>query len=410
MTSARKLPSSRTRALNGDAARSFLGSAARRYASALDGERRRRRGALVDPVRLRARRTRRRPPPSTPCRAPRQEQHDGESCGSVDGARAGAVASTELRTVGEEERHIGAERRGELVQLPGVERLVELRVREPSAVAASELPPPRPAATGICFSMRGAPAVRRVERRERAPHDRVAREPVDGGAVAGSSGGGREPDALVNGHELVLAVGARRANDEREVDLRRRRARSRPRAPSGAPRIGRRKLLGPHVAPRPTGQRLDSRLARRDPSERERVRECLAPVRERSLDDALDLRRGPGAIRRNATSAESTFGRGRKTSRETGWRPVRSAASWTSTETAPYAFVDGPRRTGPRPRAAPSRTTSRSAPASRLSATSGVAMLYGRFATSFHGAVRALRGRAGPRRPSAPRRRGIPAS
>ena len=48
-----------------------------------------------------------------------------------------------------------------------------------------------------------------------------------------------------------------------------------------------------------------------------------------------------GPIRRNATSAESTFGRGRNTSRDTGWKPVRSAASCTSTETAPYAFVDG---------------------------------------------------------------------
>ena len=43
----------------------------------------------------------------------------------------------------------------------------------------------------------------------------------------------------------------------------------------------------------------------------------------------------PGAVRRNATSADSTFGRGRKTSRETEWKPVRSVASWRSTETAP---------------------------------------------------------------------------
>ena len=42
----------------------------------------------------------------------------------------------------------------------------------------------------------------------------------------------------------------------------------------------------------------------------------------------------PGAVRRKATSADSTFGRGRKTSRETGWKPVRSVASCTSTDRA----------------------------------------------------------------------------
>ena len=43
---------------------------------------------------------------------------------------------------------------------------------------------------------------------------------------------------------------------------------------------------------------------------------------ERGLDEALDVPASrPGAVRRNATSADSTFGRGRKTSRETGWKP-----------------------------------------------------------------------------------------
>ena len=41
------------------------------------------------------------------------------------------------------------------------------------------------------------------------------------------------------------------------------------------------------------------------------------------------------ATRRKATSAESTFGGGLKTVRDTGWKPVRSAASCTSTDTAP---------------------------------------------------------------------------
>ena len=51
--------------------------------------------------------------------------------------------------------------------------------------------------------------------------------------------------------------------------------------------------------------------------------------------------RGGSSVRRNATSAESTFGGGRNTVRATGWKPVRSAASCTSTDTAPYAFVEG---------------------------------------------------------------------
>ena len=107
---------------------------------------------------------------------------------------------------------------------------------------------------------------------------------------------------------------------------------------------------------------------------------------EGRFDDALDLRSGaPGRCGVNATSADSTFGFGRNTSRETGCRPVRSVASWTSTETEPYALVAAARRSGRRPRAAPSRTRARAAAAARLSATTGVAMLYGRFATSLCG-------------------------
>ena len=42
-----------------------------------------------------------------------------------------------------------------------------------------------------------------------------------------------------------------------------------------------------------------------------------------------------GAVRSNATSSDSTFGRGRKTSRETGWEPRGLLSSWITTETAP---------------------------------------------------------------------------
>ncbi len=83
----------------------------------------------------------------------------------------------------------------------------------------------------------------------------------------------------------------------------------------------------------------------------------------------------PGPILRKATSADSTFGRGLNTSRETGWKPVRSAASWTSTDTLPYAFVEG----SAKKRSATSRCTITHqlviCSTFRLSATSGVATL-----------------------------------
>ena len=59
---------------------------------------------------------------------------------------------------------------------------------------------------------------------------------------------------------------------------------------------------------------------------------------ERRLHEPLDAGQPSGRpVRSNATSAESTFGCGRKTVRETGWKPVRRVASCISTETAPYA-------------------------------------------------------------------------
>ena len=62
--------------------------------------------------------------------------------------------------------------------------------------------------------------------------------------------------------------------------------------------------------------------------------------------------------------------------RATGWKPVRWAASWTSTETAPYGFVDGSAKN----RSATSRCTithqsSTAGNPARLSATTGVATL-----------------------------------
>ena len=118
-------------------------------------------------------------------------------------------------------------------------------------------------------------------------------------------------------------------------------------------------------------------LARREAGEPERVRQRLAPVREAASTTRLTSGHSSGSgLRLNATSAESTFGRGRKTSRVTGWQPVRSVASCTSTETAPYAFVRG----AAKKRSATSRCTithqrSTLGSPSRLSTTIGVATL-----------------------------------
>ena len=151
--------------------------------------------------------------------------------------------------------------------------------------------------------------------------------------------------------------------------------------------------LGPRLgwACRVAAKAVGGSFALGEPGERERVGERLAPVRERRPRPLASRARSSAGSsrRRNATSAESTFGGGRKTVRETGWKPVRSAASWRRTETAPYAFVPGRGEETVGDLALDhDDQSSRLGSPSRLSTTSGVATLYGRFATSFSGAGR----------------------
>ena len=113
-------------------------------------------------------------------------------------------------------------------------------------------------------------------------------------------------------------------------------------------------------------------------------RRCAKPPETMRASSAG--RGGPGT-RSKATSAESTFGGGRNTVRAIAWNPVRRALSRISTETAPYAFVPG----SAKKRSATSRCTITHQLTTvgivvRLSTTSGVAMLYGRFETSLPGA------------------------
>ena len=91
---------------------------------------------------------------------------------------------------------------------------------------------------------------------------------------------------------------------------------------------------------RPARRRACAR--RREPASSSEFGSVFRRCANAASTTRLTRRSRPGSgRRRKATRAESTFGGGRKTVRETGWKPVRSAASWTSTETAPYAFVPG---------------------------------------------------------------------
>src|SRR5262249_26876828 len=137
--------------------------------------------------------------------------------------------------------------------------------------------------------------------------------------------------------DFVFPVVARRSDDEREVDLRGCGGTHHPscsasttnscgasasaRVDSGRPSASSAAAARSRET-RPASAREFGSVFRRWPKAAETTR----LIREKLSGSS---------VRRKATSAESTFGGGRKTVRETGWNPVRSAASWTSTDTAP---------------------------------------------------------------------------
>src|SRR5439155_14316349 len=149
-------------------------------------------------------------------------------------------------------------------------------------------------------------------------------------------------EALVDGAELVLAVVAFGADDEREVDLGRRR-RAGDRSASASPTNSAGRSASARVAgSRPMPSRARAASSRdATPASASEFASVLRRWANAPSTTLFTCGATPGAVRRNATSAESTFGRGRNTSRDTAWKPVRSAASCTSTDTAPYAFVRG---------------------------------------------------------------------
>ena len=353
LTSARNAPAARSSSASGELARSFAGSAARSRGrrDAARARRGARRGARPSRARRRARRTRRRRPRSrsSSCRAGEDDAPRSPAAGRA--ARARAVARPELRPVvrGRTARRRRCRPRARAARRRRAARRACSFARR-SAVAASELPPPSPAATRDVLLDLHAPA--RLDPRgapralERGADERVACEAVDAKLRRRLDVDPvDELDPLVDGQQLVLAVVAQRADDEREVDLRRggraltasaSRERERTRA-ARAP---------PHARRGVAADRLERRgglLARDEARELERVRQRLPPVRERGRDDLLD----PREARRAARCAGRRRARSRRSAaagtplRETGWKPVRSAASCTSTETAPYAFVPG---------------------------------------------------------------------
>ena len=96
-------------------------------------------------------------------------------------------------------------------------------------------------------------------------------------------------------------------------------------------------LFGPRSA---AARRLERRRAPCPIAQPGRARASSRSVLRRWAKDASTTRLDPLEALRQRYAPErdegrSTFGGGRKTVRATGWKPVRSAASWTSTETAP---------------------------------------------------------------------------
>ena len=169
-------------------------------------------------------------------------------------------------------------------------------------------------------------------------------------------------DSLVHRDELVLAVLAPRTDDEREVDLRRRRDRSSsPSSSASRTNSSGARLFGTgRCAVTERGERgrcVAPRSA--SPEQRERVGKRLAPVRERSPDDLLHPvvvgqsaanGRMPRASSRPAGVAGTPFATQRAC--PCGWRRAGRAPRRRRTPSSPAW-----RRTARRPPSGPSRTT-----------------------------------------------------
>ena len=201
------------------------GSAARSAArDAREAVERARGGARPSRALRRARRRRRRRPRSSSSRVAREKQRRRRSPAAGRAARGRCRRRSELRAVGEEERDVGAEPRPPARQLVGRERRGERSVREAErrrgvGAAAAEAGCDRDvlldfhAPTRLDSRGRGErSSAARTSVSPRNPSTRAPAPPRARSGRRGRSVGGR--------WHLVLAVVARRPDDEREVDLR----------------------------------------------------------------------------------------------------------------------------------------------------------------------------------------------
>ena len=403
-TSARKAPSARSSSASGELARSFGGSAARSRGRWTRVERvEERRAALVPAVRAVARVEGR---VDVGGRGLRRRRAGGgrRPRSPAAGRAARARCRRRSRAAGRRRGRTGRRRRAARrasCSSAGGERLGERVVREPErgrgvGAAAAEAGGDRDAASRSCTRQRGStPAARGERARARArtsvsPGSRrrgasrrlLELDPVDEVDAAGRRSAPRACRRRAVGPttsaRLIFAgAGALHPSASASATNSRRRERL------GADASARRPIAASAAA---------ARSREREPGERERVRQRLAPVRERGRDDLLDARDSPrgSSVRRKATSAESTFGGGRKTVRETG---MEAGSLARRAGRAPRPRRTPSSRGSAKSRSATSRCTithqsSTFGSPSRLSTSSGVATLYGRFATSFVASVR----------------------
>ena len=216
-----------------------------------------------------------------------------------------------------------------------------------STAAASPEPPPMPAATGtrLAIVMRCGGASQPVASRKRASAVSARFGPSTPGQTTSSRSRRLhrqlvgERHRLHDRHQRVQAVGARRADVERQVDLAGREAaqphRSRCVAAratrSGASASARAFVGQPMLRAAPRA----ARRGRRPPSDT-RARERLAAVGEALLDERAQLRAAAlGRARSSRTRTESTLGTGKNTFLDTGRITFTSHASWASTDGTP---------------------------------------------------------------------------
>src|SRR5215218_1377826 len=274
----------------------------------------------------------------------REQEQDPVVLWQVERAELGAVPFAELRPGGEEEGDIGAESGGQFPERTAVQRPAQGPVREPERGRGVGAPSAEAGRDRNLLVDRDVPIRGRArgggELLERSTHDRVLGEAFDSKLVRRLE---RDPvgqgDPLEHGRDLVPSVGPGRADDEREVELRgceelgHRSAAARRTNSSGSSSSARASVLQPIDSSASSARWRSVRPA----SSREfgsRFRRWAKAASTTRFSSGHAIGGGLGR-RRKATSAESTFGGGRKTVRETRWKPVRSAASWTSTETAP---------------------------------------------------------------------------